>query len=43
VIVGVIFLVLLVLAAVVEFWIYQEAVWWHSDSKSDRRNWTPRR
>lgn len=40
VIFGAIFVVLLVLGAVAEFWIYDKAMWWHSDTKADRRNWT---
>lgn len=43
VIAGAIFVVLLVLGAVAEFWIYDKAMWWHSDTKADRRNWTPPR
>jgi hypothetical protein len=43
VIFGAIFVVLLVLGAVAEFWIYDKAMWWHSDMKADRRNWTPPR
>ena len=39
-IVGAIGGALLVLAAVAEFWIYDKALWWHSDTKADRRNWT---
>lgn len=38
-----IFVVLLVLGALAEFWIYDKAMWWHSDTKADRRNWTPPR
>jgi hypothetical protein len=43
VIVGAIGVVLLVLAAVAEFWIHDKALWWHSDTKADRRSWTPPR
>jgi hypothetical protein len=43
VIFGAIALVLLVLGAVAEFWIYDKALWWHSDAKADQRNWTPPR
>jgi hypothetical protein len=43
VIIEAIFVVLLVLGALAEFWIYDKAMWWHSDTKADRRNWTPPR
>lgn len=43
-ILGAIVVVLLVLGTLAELWIYDKAMWWHSDTtNADRRNWTPPR